>query len=92
MAPMPPVPISVCYLNTTKEIAQDFCQLAGVHDCNTVKDKDPGQFLCYMPCGEGGNYDDEELYKCEDYDMVCHHDIICVLPPHMMDKDEEDGS
>jgi hypothetical protein len=24
--------------------------------------------------------------------MVCHHDIICVLPPHMMDKDEDDGS
>jgi hypothetical protein len=44
-----------------------------------------------MPCGD--NNDNEELKTCEDYDMVCHHDNICVLPPHiMMDKDEEDGS
>jgi hypothetical protein len=33
---MPPIPMSVCYFNATKEIAQDFYQLAGVHDCNIL--------------------------------------------------------
>ena len=81
MAQIPP-PMSVCQKEGLEhDFVQAFCRLPNVPDCSEAPDKDPKQFGCYMRCDDDKLNAAEKLYKCEDHDMVCYHQVTCILPP-----------
>ena len=86
-------PMGVCFLqDSTLAMAQSFCRLASVSECNPDDEKnkeDASQFQCYMRCGTA-HEQGQKLYNCTEYDMECFEGVTCILPPKRM-KDEQDG-
>jgi len=87
MAQIPP-PMGVCQKEGLEhDFVQAFCRLPNVPDCSEAPDKDPKQLGCYMRCDDDDKLNAaEKLYKCEDHDMVCYHQVTCILPPKEMEE------
>lgn len=81
-----PIPMGVCYPAGADEVeVQGFCQMAP--DCGEMDGVDPTTMECYMRCEDLVD-PDEVMFNCEDYGMVCHMGMACVLPP-VLDEDIE---
>lgn len=82
-------PMNICFdKEATEQEAQAFCR--SVEECGNLPagSTDP----CFMRC-EDMLEEDGLDYDCGN--MKCHHDLICVTPPKMMDPgdvDEFDGT
>lgn len=82
------MPMSVCHEEgMPQEDVEAFCQ--SVPDCADAPDKDALDLDCYMRCDEGAD-EDQVVFPCEDFGMVCHEMVVCVLPPVINLQEEEE--